>query len=165
MKKRVSRVGFQRRADWSWTGHCSANERRTASGWLFWSLSRTVHVFPNYSSPVELPADMQTLLPHCRAHLMLYSFCLIYLYCAYFSQCSDVNVIQIQYLRQIQEPRTVLMKANTSTVWKDEPCVIHYGSISGGKWRFQRSSKNKDILPLYTLRGCDRVGSPIQSST
>lgn len=83
-----------------------------------------VHVFQNHSSRIEFPANTQTLLPHCTAHLMLYSFDLIYLYCAYFSQCSDVNLIQIQYPRQIQQPKPVLMKANTRKVWKDEPCVI-----------------------------------------
>lgn len=59
------------------------------------------HIFQNHSSAIEFPANIQTLLPHWTARLMLYSFYLIYLYGTYFSKCSDVNLIQIQYSRQI----------------------------------------------------------------
>lgn len=71
------------------------------------------HVFPNHSSCIEFPTNIQILLSRCTAHLMLYSLDLIYLYCAYFSQCSDVNLIQIQYPRQIQQSKLVLIKTNT----------------------------------------------------
>lgn len=71
------------------------------------------HVFPNHSSCIEFPTNIQILLSCCTAHLMLYSLDLIYLYCAYSSQCSDVNFIQIQYLRQIQQSKLVLIKTNT----------------------------------------------------
>lgn len=71
------------------------------------------HVFPNHSSCIEFPTNIQILLSRCTAHLMLYSLDLIYLYCAYSSQCSDVNLIQIQYPRQTQQSKLVFIKTNT----------------------------------------------------
>lgn len=96
MKKWVSPAGFQRpykleldeplECEWKtyclWPAHLEP-------------FSTCAHVFPNHSSCIEFPANVQILLPHCTAYLMLYSLDLIYLYCAYFSQCSDVNLIQI----------------------------------------------------------------------
>lgn len=101
---------METRAGWA-TG-----ERKTyllPLGCSFGALPRCAHVFPNHSSCIEFPTNILRLLSRCTAHLVLYSLDLIYLYCAYSSQCSDVNLIQIQYPRQIQQSKLVLIKTNT----------------------------------------------------
>lgn len=129
------------------------------------------HVFPNHSSCIEFPTNILILLSRCTAHLMLYSLDLIYLHCAYSSQCSDVNLIQIQYPRQIQQSKLVLIKTNTyqESMGRWVMCymlrTLSVGSNKGSKGVLNVFKKKKKILYPWKLRGHTWIDSHIQSST
>ena len=111
-EKRASATGFHRPWKLELDGPLVC-EWLTAFGLLVWSTFLVVHMF---SQTIHLVLNFLQTYRYfcpCTAHLMLYSLDLIYLYCAYSSQCSDVNFIQIQYLRQIQQSKLVLIKTNT----------------------------------------------------
>lgn len=128
------------------------------------------HVFPNHSSCIEFPTNIQILLSCCTAHLMLYSLDLIYLYCAYSSQCSDVNFIQIQYPRQIQQSKLVLIKTNTyqESMGRWVMCYM-LRTLSIGSSKCSKGVLNvfqkRCTLSLKTFRGHTWIDSHIQSST
>lgn len=128
------------------------------------------HVFPNHSSCIEFPTNIQILLSCCTAHLMLYSLDLIYLYCAYSSQCSDVNFIQIQYPRQIQQSKLVLIKTNTyqESMGRWVMCYM-LRTLSIGSSKCSKGVLNvfqNDVLyPWKLLGGHTWIDSHIQSST
>ena len=159
---------METRAGWA-TG-----ERKTyllPLGCSFGALPRCAHVFPNHSSCIEFPTNILRLLSRCTAHLMLYSSDLIYLYCAYSSQCSDVNLIQIQYPRQIQQSKLVLIKTNTyqESMGRWVMCymlrTLSVGSNKGSQGVLNVFFFFKDALSLKTFRGHTWIDSHIQSST